>query len=69
MLSVQAKAGPGRYAATDPLSLANARARLTGGEAAGVQVHYRYDGHEWTDTVLRTAGGYRLVRCRVPTSG
>ena len=68
VLSVQAKADPRRPAAADPLTLAAARDRLTAGDARAVQVRYRYDGCEWTDTVLRVPGGYRLVRMQVPAA-
>lgn len=68
VLSVQAKTDPRKYATADPLTLGAARERLTAGDVRGVQVHYRYDGREWTDTVLRVPGGYRLVRMAV-TSG
>ncbi|HVK17533.1 MAG TPA: hypothetical protein VM533_11345 [Fimbriiglobus sp.] len=66
VLSVQGKADPRRYAAADPLTLDAAHRRLLDGDLVGVQVRYRYDGQEWTDTILRAAGGYRLVRCQVP---
>jgi hypothetical protein len=66
VLSVQAKADPRAYAPADPLTLTTARERLTTRAVRGVQVRYRYDGHEWTDTVLCVPGGYRLVRMQVP---
>jgi hypothetical protein len=70
VLSVQAKADSRNYASADPLTLDAARDRLTAGDVRGVQVHYRFDGREWTDTVLRVPGGYRLVRMEAPvTSG
>ena len=31
---------------------------------AAVQIRYSYDGHEWTDTLLNTPAGVRLVRCQ-----
>jgi hypothetical protein len=69
-LSVQVKGDPREYASTDPLTLDAARHRLRAGDVRGVQVRYRYDGREWTDTVLRVPGGYRLVRMEAPvTSG
>lgn len=64
VLGVREKGGAGRYAGGDELSPGVALERLTAGTARAVQVRYRYDGHEWTDTVLATAAGYRIVRCR-----
>jgi hypothetical protein len=65
VLSIQGKAGAGRYASPDPLTLATAHERLASGELIGVQLRYRYGGSEWADTLLRAAAGFRLVRCRV----
>ena len=65
VLSVQGKVGAGRYASPEPLTLETARERLASGESAGVQLRYRYGGSEWADTLLRVAGGFRLVRCQV----
>lgn len=66
VLSVHGKAGSGRYASAEPLALETAHELLASGGIAGVQLRYRYDGSEWADTLLRTPGGFRLVRCRVP---
>ena len=65
VLSVRGKGGQRGYASDDQITPSTAHEQLAAGVLAGVQVRYRYDGHEWTDTVLRTAGGFRLVRCRV----
>ena len=65
ILSVRGKGAPGQYASTDPLTLTTARDRFDTGSLTGVQIRYRYDGREWTDTLLRVPGGYRLVRCQV----
>jgi hypothetical protein len=66
VLSIQAKADPRAHAPADPLTLAAAWERLAARAVRGVQVRYRYDGHEWADTVLCAPGGYRLVRMQVP---
>lgn len=29
-----------------------------------IQIHYRYDGYDWTDTLMHLPAGIRLVRCR-----
>ena len=50
------------------LNPAAARDRLKAGDVRGVQLRYRYAGREWTDTVLRVPGGYRLVRMEVPAA-
>jgi hypothetical protein len=65
VLFVQGKAGAGRYASIEPLTLASARERLASGGITGVQIRYRFEGREWIDTLLRVGHGFRLVRCRV----
>lgn len=29
-----------------------------------IQIRYAYDNHEWTDTLLNSPAGVRLVRCQ-----
>ncbi len=55
-----------RNAHTGPetLSLEQARTRLAAGLLLGVQIRYAYDGHAWTDTLLRRPAGLTLVRIR-----
>jgi hypothetical protein len=65
VLSVQGKAGAGRYGSAEPLTLAAAYDRLASGEITGVQIRYRFEDREWIDTLLRVGHGFRLVRCRV----
>ena len=38
--------------------------RLLTGEVRAIQVRYAFDGHDWTDTLMRLSEGFRLVRCR-----
>jgi hypothetical protein len=64
VLGVREKGGPAEYATNDEMPPATALERLLAGAARAVQVRYRYDGHEWTDTVLATPAGFRVVRCR-----
>lgn len=64
ILSVREKAAPGAYAANAEQPLEPAFARLSIGVTRAVQVRYRYDGHEWTDTVFVLSAGFRVVRCR-----
>ncbi len=55
-----------RHAHTGPdsLTLEQARVRLAAGLLLGVQLRYAYDGHTWTDTLLRRPNGLTLVRIR-----
>jgi hypothetical protein len=61
---VREKGGPTEYSpGADPTPNA-ALARLLSGAARTVQVRYRFAGDEWTDTIFRAPGGFRVVRCR-----
>lgn len=31
---------------------------------AAIQIRYEFNGYDWTDTLLHTAAGLRLVRCQ-----
>lgn len=64
VLGVREKGGPTEYAAGEGMPPEVALERLRAGSARAVQVRYRYDGHEWTDTILAQPGGFRVVRCR-----
>lgn len=64
ILGVREKGGPAAFAAAGEITPADARERLLAGTARAVQVRYHFDGHEWTDTVLATPAGFRVVRCR-----
>ena len=64
VLDVREKGNPRGYASPTELTPELARDRLLSGFTRAVQVRYRYDGHEWTDTVLGMPTGYRVVRCR-----
>lgn len=48
----------------ETLTLEQARTRLAAGLLLGVQIRYAYDGHTWTDTLLRRPNGLTLVRIR-----
>ncbi len=69
VLEVRLKAAAERHADAAPLSLDRARAAFLDGHARGLQVHYRFGGDEWTDTLLRSGQGVRLVRMRHPPTG
>lgn len=45
-----------------PATLAHAVAALRAGAVRAMQVSYRYQGQTWIDTVMRTPGGWRVVR-------
>jgi hypothetical protein len=45
-------------------SLSAAIERLLDGRVTGMQVRYRYQDQEWTDTLMAASGGFRLVRCQ-----
>ena len=64
VLGVREKSGPAAYTSADQLTTDSALARLLAGSARAVQVRYRFDDHEWTDTILSVQYGFRVVRCR-----
>ena len=64
VLGVREKCGPAAYTSADQLTAHVALARLLCGSARAVQVRYRFDDHEWTDTILAVQHGFRVVRCR-----
>ncbi len=61
-LEVRMKFANERPASEGSSSLAAAIAALSSRSVAGVQVHYRHDGVEWTDTLMPGPEGIRLVR-------
>lgn len=58
------KAGPRQQTPPGDAPLETAIHRLLERSVTAVQVQYAYDGHEWTDTLLNTPAGVRLVRCQ-----
>lgn len=46
------------------LSVDGAVEQLISGQLLAIQVRYRFDSYQWTDTLLNAPGGFRLVRCR-----
>jgi hypothetical protein len=66
VLDVLEKGGAQRYAEAGRVTLDAARERLVSGAVRAVQVRYRYDGFEWSDTVMSLPTGFRLVRCQHP---
>lgn len=64
VIGVREKSGPAEYANGEMMPSNVALQRLLSGDARAVQVRYQFDGHEWTDTILASASGFRVVRCR-----
>ncbi|HUR53311.1 MAG TPA: hypothetical protein VMZ71_04235 [Gemmataceae bacterium] len=64
VLGVREKSGPTAYTGADEQTTQTALARLLSGSARAAQVRYRFDNHEWTDTILSVQNGFRVVRCR-----
>lgn len=64
VLAVREKGDPRGYADGGERAPESALDRLLAGAARAVQVRYRYDGHEWTDTVFAVPTGFRVIRCR-----
>ena len=63
VIGVREKSDPREYTVPESLSASLALDRLLSGSAQAIQVRYRHDGHEWTDTILATPGGFRVIRC------
>ena len=64
VLAVREKGDPREYAGDAELSPPAALDRLVNGTTRAIQIRYRYDGFEWTDTVLAAPPGFRVIRCR-----
>lgn len=64
VLDVRQKSTPTSFASACELTPDAALASLLSGAARTVQVRYRYAGYDWTDTLLSTPSGFRVVRCR-----
>jgi hypothetical protein len=64
IISIREKGAPTGYASTAELAPDDALTRLLNGSSRALQVRYHHDGYEWTDTILTTPAGHRVVRCR-----
>jgi len=64
IMGITIKSGPGGADDQRQLSIDEAAQLLLERAVRGVQVRYRYDGAGWTDTLMPTADGIRLVRIR-----
>ena len=67
IVEIRVKANERAYATDSVPTLEAARHAVTTREALAVQLRYRYGKTEWIDTLLRVAGGFRLVRVQAPT--
>lgn len=67
VLEVTAKHAPRAHASAERLDIAAARRLLEEGAARGLRLRYRFEGAEWSDTLLAApGGGWRLVRMVSP---
>jgi hypothetical protein len=65
IISLQCKANMRSQQAFDgERDLGFAMEQLLAREFHALQIRYGFDGFEWTDTLLQTQEGVRLVRCR-----
>lgn len=63
VLSVVPKRAPSAMVEERTVTLTDAREGLRSGTFRGVQVRYRFENHEWCDTLVAMPGGTaRLVR-------
>jgi hypothetical protein len=67
VISTLCKAGPQQQTPPGSIPLETAIERLFDRTASAIQVRYAYDGHEWTDTLLNSPAGLRMVRCQHST--
>jgi hypothetical protein len=64
LLSIRQKTNAESLSGTEERKADETIEGLLNGSMRAVQLRYRYEGAEWTDTLLRVAGGIRAVRCR-----
>lgn len=65
-IEIVVKSAPAARAEGAAPALRAALERFRAGELRGVQIRYRFEGRLWCDTLIRTAGGARLVRSPLP---
>lgn len=66
VLDVLVKGAPTDHADGRPLGLRDAQGLLERRAVRGMQIRYRWDGHEWRDTLLWSPEGLRIVRMQMP---
>lgn len=64
--SIQTKGGAGLYADERQPKLDDAFTALRNGAVRGIQIRYRHNGFDWSDTVFSIASDYKIVRCQHP---
>jgi len=47
------------------VTLADAEAAFTAGEASAIQIRYRFDGQQWSDTIMCGAAEHTIIRNRL----
>ena len=67
VISTLCKAAPQQQTPSGSSPLETAIERLFERTVSAIQIRYAYDGHEWTDTLLNTPAGFRMVRCQHST--
>ncbi len=66
VLSIQTRVRGNTNAETRSGALDDVLQDLWDGNLQAVQIRYAYDGHEWTDTLLRSDCHIRVIRCQHP---
>lgn len=66
LVAVLLKGGAELLAEGGGVSLERARQHLRERSVRGVQLRYRFGGHEWWDTLICAADRVRIVRMRAP---
>jgi hypothetical protein len=66
LVAVLLKGGAEVLAEGGGVSLEQARQHLRDRSVRGVQLRYRFGGHEWWDTLICAADRVRIVRMRAP---
>jgi hypothetical protein len=66
IIRVQLKADPRTQVSNVEVSLELARELVRSRQVRGAQIRYRFQHHEWCDTIICMPDRYRLVRCQYP---
>jgi hypothetical protein len=62
IVGIREKSSGAEYAGEEIGDLSGPRERLQSGQVHAVQIHYEYEGQEWRDTIVRSGGGWKLIR-------
>jgi len=66
-LTVMLKSRSKEFAGQKGVALRDLPELLGSGAAPRAQLRYRFEGEAWLDTLMPTAGGFRIVRFRDPS--